>query len=106
MFTVIVANVRRRGGPDRLLFCSGILFATTGFTVLTGSTVTVAGWRVQGGAPVKAHARGAFDILVRPKGTRTALEAQRGLVRANFVAGLSWRDQHRPVEADQRGPRS
>lgn len=37
---------------------------------------------------VEANYRAAYDILVRPKGSRTALEDGRGLVRPNYLSGL------------------
>ena len=80
---MIVAQLRHRAGRATALLL-GVLLATTGFTVLTGGTAT-SQLIVRG--EVEAHSRGAYDILVRPKGSRTALETQRGLVRANFLAG-------------------
>lgn len=63
---------------------AGVAVATTGFTVLTASTETS---RLQVVGAVDANIRAAYDILVRPKGARTALEEQRGLVRANYLSG-------------------
>jgi putative ABC transport system permease protein len=37
---------------------------------------------------VEASYRPAYDILVRPKGSRTSLEDERGLVRPNYLSGL------------------
>ena len=60
-----------------------IVTATIGFVVLTGNTrtsqLTVAG-------EVNAHFRGSYDILVRPTGSRSALETDRGLLRPNFLS--------------------
>lgn len=61
-----------------------MLLATTGFTVLTGSTDT-ARLRVTG--TVAEHFRRPYDILVRPAGARTELKEQRQLVRPNFLSG-------------------
>lgn len=83
MVTVILAQLRRRAGRTAALFV-GVLTAAVGFTVLAGSTAT-SQLRVRGA--VSEHSRGAYDVLVRPAGARTALEEQRGLVRANFLAG-------------------
>ena len=67
MARLIVAQLHRRVGRATALLL-GVLLATTGFAVLTGSTatsqLTVAG-------TVNEHSRGAYDILVRPKGART-----------------------------------
>jgi putative ABC transport system permease protein len=37
---------------------------------------------------VSAHFVPAYDILVRPKGTRTALESRTGTIQPNFLSGL------------------
>ncbi|WP_406105810.1 FtsX-like permease family protein [Micromonospora globbae] len=63
----------------------GVLVATTGFVVLTGATTTS---RLDVTGTVERNTRAAYDILVRPKGTRTPLEAERGLVRPNYLSGL------------------
>ncbi|GHJ44363.1 hypothetical protein Cs7R123_17050 [Catellatospora sp. TT07R-123] len=81
----------RRGRALALLL--GVLLAATGFTVLTGATQTA---RLQVSGAVAEHARGAYEILVRPSGSRTALERDRGLVRPNFLAG-----QYGGIEVDQ-----
>jgi ABC-type antimicrobial peptide transport system permease subunit len=63
---------------------AGVLVATTGFTVLTGATATA---RLEVTGTVGANARAAYDILVRPKGARTSLESDPGLVRPNYLSG-------------------
>jgi putative ABC transport system permease protein len=75
-----------RGRPRRTLaLLAGVLAATIGFVVLSGS-VAVQQLRVNGA--IDANYRAAYDILVRPKGSRTALEDGRGLVRPNYLSGL------------------
>ncbi|WP_232533768.1 hypothetical protein [Plantactinospora sp. KBS50] len=59
---MVVAQVRHRLGRASALFL-GILAATTGFTVLTGSTESA---RLGVTGVVRADARSAYDILVRP----------------------------------------
>jgi hypothetical protein len=76
-------HVRRRAGRAAALVL-GVLIATTGFTVLTASTVSS---RLTVLAAVRAGSRAPYQILVRPAGARSALERQRGLVRPNFLAG-------------------
>ena len=83
MARIVFAQVRRRAGRATALLL-GMLIATTGFTVLTGSTATS---RLQVIGTVQDNFRSAYDILVRPTGTRTALEEQRELVRPNFLSG-------------------
>ncbi|PGH41603.1 hypothetical protein COO58_27795 [Micromonospora sp. WMMA1996] len=62
---------------------AGVLVATTGFVVLTGATTTS---RLAVTGAVERDTRAAYDILVRPQGTRTPLEAARGLVRPNYLS--------------------
>jgi len=79
----IWSHLRGRAGRSLALLI-GVLTATTGFTVLTGTTDT-ARLRVTGA--LDANARAAYDILVRPRGSRSALETDRGLVRPNYLSG-------------------
>jgi putative ABC transport system permease protein len=81
---IIVSQLRRRAWRATALLV-GVLVATSGFVVLTSST-EASRLIVQG--TVDENARSAYDILVRPRGARTALEDRRGLVRSNFLAGL------------------
>jgi putative ABC transport system permease protein len=75
-----------RGRPRRTLaMLAGVLVATTGFTVLSAGAV-VQRLRVEGA--VQENYRPAYDILVRPKGSQTTLEKERGLVAPNYLSGL------------------
>ena len=62
----------------------GVMVSVTGFTVLTSATGTS---RLAVTSTVAANARSAYDILVRPVGSRTSLEAGRGLVQPNQQSG-------------------
>ncbi|MFG1915669.1 FtsX-like permease family protein [Micromonospora sp. NPDC048898] len=84
MLGFIWAQLRGRAGRSVALL-AGVLVATTGFVVLTGATTTS---RLKVTGAVERNARAAYDILVRPPGTRTPLEAERGLVRPNYLSGL------------------
>ncbi|MBY8874093.1 ABC transporter permease [Micromonospora sp. PLK6-60] len=98
MFRFIWAQLRGRAGRSVALLV-GVLVATTGFVVLTGATTTS---RLAVTGTVERNTRAAYDILVRPPGTRTPLEAERGLVRPNYLSGLFGGitlDQYRQVEA-------
>jgi hypothetical protein len=64
---------------------AGMLLATTAFTVLTGASRTA---QLRTVGTVTAHFKPAYDILVRPKGSRTALETQTGTVQPNFLSGI------------------
>jgi putative ABC transport system permease protein len=63
----------------------GMLLATTAFTVLTAASRTS---QLRTIGTVSAHFVPAYDILVRPKGARTALENKTDTVQPNFMAGL------------------
>ena len=60
--------------------------ATTSFAVLTGTSRTQ---RLDVRGTVAGSFRGAYDILVRPRGSRTAREQKDGAVQPNFLSGLS-----------------
>ena len=64
---------------------AGMLFATTAFTVLTAASRTA---QLRTVGTVSAHFVPAYDILVRPMGSRTALETQTDTVQPNFLSGL------------------
>ncbi|MCZ7435406.1 ABC transporter permease [Micromonospora sp. WMMC241] len=83
MVRFVWGHLRGRAGRSVALLV-GVLVATTGFVVLTGATTTS---RLAVTGTVERNTRAAYDILVRPKGTRTALEAERGLVRPNYLSG-------------------
>ncbi|HEX6686307.1 MAG TPA: FtsX-like permease family protein [Candidatus Limnocylindrales bacterium] len=80
---MIGSRLRRRPGRAAALF-AGILAATTGFIVLMGGVATS---RLQVTQEVETNFRAAYDILVRPPGSRTAIEDERGLVRPNYLSG-------------------
>ncbi|MBX6749357.1 MAG: ABC transporter permease [Micromonosporaceae bacterium] len=83
MLRVVLAQLRQRAGRTTALLL-GVLIATMGFTLLTGSAETS---RLQVIGEVQANFRAAYDILVRPPGTRLPLEQELGLVRPNFLSG-------------------
>ncbi|WP_426507522.1 FtsX-like permease family protein [Dactylosporangium sp. McL0621] len=84
MIPFIWAHLRGRGGRSVALLL-GVLVATTGFTVLTGATDTA---RLQVTGEVDRSADAAYQVLVRPKGTRTHLEDDRQKVRPNSLSGI------------------
>ncbi|SCG56253.1 FtsX-like permease family protein [Micromonospora inositola] len=84
MFRFIWGQLRGRAGRSVALL-AGVLVATTGFVVLTGATTTS---RLEVTGTVERNTRAAYDILVRPQGTRAPLEAERKLVRPNYLSGL------------------
>ncbi|MFC4041115.1 FtsX-like permease family protein [Dactylosporangium siamense] len=84
MIRFVWAHLRGRAGRAVALLV-GVLTATTGFTVLTGATATA---RLEVTGTVDANVRAAYDILVRPKGSRLPLEDDRALLRPNAVSGI------------------
>ncbi|MEU5593006.1 ABC transporter permease [Streptomyces sp. NPDC020298] len=81
---MILSQLRRRRARA-LALAAGILVAATSFTLLTSAVTTS---RAQTTGLVQRNARSAYDVLVRPPGTDTAVERQHGLVQANFLSGV------------------
>ncbi len=74
------------GGWRRTLAALLAVFtAVTSFVLLTGSAETQ---RLEVTQTVEGNFRGAYDLLVRPKGSTTALEAANGQVRSSFLSGV------------------
>ncbi len=63
----------------------GMMVATTAFTVLTAASRTS---QLRAVGTVTGSFRTAYDILVRPAGSRTALENQAGTVQPDFSSGI------------------
>ena len=63
----------------------GVLVAATAFTVLTAASQTA---QVRTLGTVSANFKAAYDILVRPKGARTAVESKTGTVQPDFLSGI------------------
>ncbi|MEH0973159.1 FtsX-like permease family protein [Micromonospora sp. CPCC 205546] len=84
MLNIIWRQLRGRAGRSVALLL-GVLVATTGFVVLTGATTAS---RLEVTGAVERNTEAAYDILVRPKGARTPLEAERRLVQPNYLSGL------------------
>jgi putative ABC transport system permease protein len=61
-----------------------VFTAVTSFVLLTGNVSTQ---RLEVTGAVEGNFRGAYDILVRPKGSTTALEASNAQVRSSFLSG-------------------
>ena len=72
--------------PARTLaLIAGVLVAATAFTVLTAASRTA---QVRTVGTVSANFQPAYDILVRPKGARTAVESKTGTVQPDFLSGI------------------
>src|ERR1700730_5700047 len=85
MFGFVRAQLRYRYGRA-IALVGALLVAVTSFAVLTG---TATAQRLEVTGTVNASARGAYDILVRPAGSTSALEAREGLVSSTALAGLA-----------------
>jgi hypothetical protein len=84
MLRVVWAEMRHRWSRT-LALLAGIVVATTSFAVLTGTAVTE---RLQVRETVARSFRGSYDVLVRPRGSRTRREVRTGSVQPNFLSGL------------------
>jgi putative ABC transport system permease protein len=72
--------------PARTLaLIAGLLVAAAAFTVLTAASRTA---QLRTTGAVSANFQPAYDILVRPKGARTAQETQTGTVQPDFLSGI------------------
>jgi ABC-type lipoprotein release transport system permease subunit len=95
MRRVVVGQLLHRRGRTLALLL-GILVATTSFSVLTGTSQTQ---RLDVRGRVARSFRGDYDILVRPRGARDALERRTGQLRPNFLSdtfgGISFAQWHR-----------
>ncbi|MDT5025623.1 MAG: putative transport system permease protein, partial [Micromonosporaceae bacterium] len=85
MFGFVRAQLRYRYGRA-IALVGALLVAVTSFAVLTGTATTQ---RLEVTGTVNASARGAYDILVRPAGSTSALEARDGLVSSTALASLA-----------------
>jgi putative ABC transport system permease protein len=68
-----------------LALLTGLFVAATAFTVLTAASRTA---QLRTVGTITASYSPSYDILVRPKGARTALEDQTGTVQPNFLSGI------------------
>lgn len=84
MFRLVLAQLTHRLGRTIALL-TGILVATTSFTVLTSAAET-SELRARGRA--QENFRSSYDLLVRPPDSFTALERSEGLVRPNYQSGI------------------
>lgn len=84
MFRFLLAQIAHRRSRTAVLGAA-VAVASASFVLLTGVAKT-SELRVQGS--VESNYRTAYDVLVRPKGSRLRLEQQRRLVRPNFLSGV------------------
>ncbi len=65
---------------------AGVVVASVGFVLLTSAVATT---ELQVTGTIAENFRPAYDILVRPGDSFTALEREQRLVRANYLSGLT-----------------
>jgi len=81
-----LAWLQARFRPARTLaLIASMLVAAIAFTVLTAASRTA---QLRTTGEVSANYVPAYDILVRPKGARTAVENQTGTVQPDFLWGI------------------
>jgi putative ABC transport system permease protein len=81
-----LAWLQARFRPARTLaLIAAVLVASTAFIVLTAASQTE---QLRTSGEVSANYVPAYDILVRPKGARTAVENQTGTVQPDFLWGI------------------
>lgn len=84
MLRVVGAQVWRRRGRS-MAVVAAIVVAAVSFSLLT-SAVSTSQLRVEG--TVEENFRSAYDVLVRPPGSRSELERADRLVRPNFLSDI------------------
>lgn len=95
MRAFLLAQFRTRKSRTAALG-GAVLVAAVSFTVLAAAARTSA---IQVEGTVESNYRAAYDVLVRPRRSTTALEDRQSLVRPNFLSGVfggikmrQWRD--------------
>src|SRR5919109_807095 len=100
------ADVRRfvasqlRHRPSRVLALGVAIVAASASFILLAAAAKTGGLKVTGS--VKSSFRPAYDVLVRPEGSKTSLERTRGLVRDNYLSGIFGgisKKQYREIES-------
>jgi hypothetical protein len=81
---MVASTLRHRAGRS-LAVVLAIVVAAVSFSVLASAVVTS---RLQVHGTINANYRSAYDILVRPVGSRSSVERSQGLVRENYLAGI------------------
>jgi ABC-type lipoprotein release transport system permease subunit len=84
LLRLIWDELRRRRRRSAAL-AAGILVAAVSFSLLTAATDTQT---AQVTGTVQRNLRPAYDILVRPRGSETALEKSQDLVEDNYLSGI------------------
>lgn len=82
--TIILSHLRHQIGRS-VATGAGVLAAVVAFVILTGSVHTA---QLATKSTINANFRSSYDILVRPKGSQTALESTAGVVRPNYLSGI------------------
>ncbi len=84
MWRTVLGQALRRPGRS-LAVVAAIVVAAVSFSLLSASVATS---RLEVQGTVEVNFRTAYDILVRPKHSRTGLEETDQLVRENYLSGI------------------
>ncbi len=84
MWRLVTGQVLRRPGRS-LAVVAAIVVVAVSFSLLSASVATS---RLQVQGTVEENFRTAYDVLVRPAGSQTGLEASDQLVRENYLSGI------------------
>ncbi|HYZ77977.1 MAG TPA: FtsX-like permease family protein [Gaiellaceae bacterium] len=94
----VASQLRHR--PSRVLALGVAIVAASASFILLAAAAKTGGLKVTGS--VKSSFRPAYDVLVRPEGSKTSLERTRGLVRDNYLSGIFGgisKKQYREIES-------
>ena len=83
--SVIALSLCIERAARALALILGVLVAATAFTVLTAASRTL---QARTTGTVAANFQPAYDILVRPKGARSAVESETRTVQPDFLSGI------------------
>lgn len=84
MLRLVLSQVLRRRGRS-LAVVAAIVVAAVSFSLLSSAVATS---QLQVRGTVNANFRAAYDILVRPPGSRTHLETSDRLIQENYLSGI------------------
>jgi len=100
LLSYVVRSIRARGIRS-LLLVLGVLLVSVSFGLLLSTVETV---QVTVDGDLAEYWRTTYDILVRPPGSRSAIEEKYGLVQANHLSGIFGGITYEQYEAIKRIP--
>ncbi len=100
---VINRGIARRIRLRDISMLSVVTIGVCSFVLLTGSAESA---RLEVTRTVDANYRSSYDILVRPEGSQTSIEAKEGTVRPNYLSGIYGGISTKQVSQIRSVPRS